>query len=312
MLNLRSRVGLGTAPLGSLADGPLWWGPQDRDEAVATIRAALDAGIDWVDTAPFYGWGRAEELVGDAVSGRRDGVTILTKCGTVRRADGTWHEDGSPAAVRADLESSLRRLRTDHVDALQLHDPDPAVPVEETVGAMAELVTEGKVRAIGLSNHPADLLVRGAAIAPIAVVQHQWSILHHGADAEGRGPGAERPAPSSSPGRRWRRGSSSTGSILSRPLMVISAGGCHGHRATELFAWRRCVATPRLLGDRCRTAPCRGSSTRHGRSSAPARRARLAPSPGTGSRARPRRRQRSTAATHRSILVIPDVDPVQW
>ena len=185
MLNLRSRVGVGTAPLGSLADGPLWWGPQDRDEAVATIRAALDAGIDWVDTAPFYGWGRAEELVGDAVSGRRDDVTIVTKCGTVRRPDGTWHEDGSPDAVRADLEASLRRLRTDHVDALQLHDPDPAVPVEETVGTMAELVIEGKVRAIGLSNHPAELLVRGAAVAPISVVQHQWSILHHGPDADG-------------------------------------------------------------------------------------------------------------------------------
>ena len=312
MLTLRSRVGIGTAPLGSLADGPLWWGPQDRDEAVATIRAALDAGIDWVDTAPFYGWGRAEELVADAVSGRRDGVTILTKCGTVRRADGTWHEDGSPAAVRADVESSLRRLRTDHVDALQLHDPDPAVPVEETVGAMAELVTEGKVRAIGLSNHPADLLARGAAIAPISVVQHQWSILHHGPDGDGarawcRATGAEFLA--------WSPLASGflvDGFDLTRPLRVISAGGSHGHRATERFAWRRCVATPRLRGARCRTTRCPGSSTRRARSSAPERRARLAPSPGTGSRARPRRRQRSTAATHRAIGVIPDVDPDQW
>ena len=184
MLSLRSRVGIGTAPLGSVADGPLWWGPQDRSEAVATIRAALDAGIDWLDTAPFYGWGRAEELVGAAVEGRREDVTILTKCGTIRRPDGTWHDDGSPDAVRADVEASLRRLRTDHVDALQLHDPDPAVPVEETVGAMAELVCEGKVLAIGLSNHPAELLTRGHAVAPISVVQHQWSILHHDSDAD--------------------------------------------------------------------------------------------------------------------------------
>jgi aryl-alcohol dehydrogenase-like predicted oxidoreductase len=86
--------------------------------------------------------------------------------------------------VRADLEASLRRLGADHVDVLPLHDPDPGVPVEETVGAMAELVAEGKVRWIGLSNHSADLLARAAAIAPIAVVQYPWSILHHGAAAD--------------------------------------------------------------------------------------------------------------------------------
>jgi aryl-alcohol dehydrogenase-like predicted oxidoreductase len=139
----------------------------------------LDAGVAWVDTAPFYGWGRAEEIVGEAIRGRRDEVTVLTKCGTVRRPDGSWGEDGSPAAVRSDLEASLRRLGTDHVDVLQLHDPDPDVPVEETVGTIAELVTAGKVTHIGLSNHPVDLLRRGHAVAPIDVVQHQWSILHH-------------------------------------------------------------------------------------------------------------------------------------
>ena len=178
-MQLRSRVGLGTAQLGSDEGGPLWFGPQDRASAVATVRAAIDAGVDWVDTAPFYGWGRAEEIVGAAVRGRRDEVTILTKCGTVRRPDGSWAEDGSPAAVRADLEASLVRLGTDRVDVLQLHDPDPAVPVEDTVGAMAELVAEGKVGALGLSNHDTGLLRRGHAVAPIAVVQHQWSILHH-------------------------------------------------------------------------------------------------------------------------------------
>ena len=178
-MELGSRIGLGTAPLGSLADGPLWWGPQDEATAIATIRAALDGGITWIDTSPFYGWGRAEELVGRAVSGRRDEVAILTKCGTLREPDGSWITDGSAGAVRAELEGSLVRLRTDHVDALQLHDPDPAVPVEETVGAMAELVREGKVRHIGLSNHPVDLLERAQAVAPLALAQDQWSILHH-------------------------------------------------------------------------------------------------------------------------------------
>lgn len=178
-----STCGLGTAPLGSRPDGPLWWGDQDRAAAVRTIRGALDAGITWIDTAPFYGWGRAEEIVGEAVAGRRDDVTLLTKCGTVRRPDGSWVEDGSPAAVRADIEASLRRLRTDRIDVVQLHDPDPTVPVEDTVGALAGLVAAGSVGAIGLSNHPVTLLERAAVVAPVAVVQHQWNLLHHDAEA---------------------------------------------------------------------------------------------------------------------------------
>jgi aryl-alcohol dehydrogenase-like predicted oxidoreductase len=181
LVDLGSRIGLGTAPLGSREEGPLWWGPQDEATAISTIHAALDGGITWIDTAPFYGWGRAEELVGRALGGRgrREEVAVLTKCGTVRQADGSWAEDGRPAAIRFDLDASLVRLRTDHVDVLQLHDPDPSVPVEETVGAMAELIAAGKVREIGLSNHPLDLLVRAQAVAPLAVAQHQWSILHH-------------------------------------------------------------------------------------------------------------------------------------
>jgi aryl-alcohol dehydrogenase-like predicted oxidoreductase len=175
---------LGTAPLGSSADGPLWWGPQDRATAIATVRAAVDVGIRWVDTAPFYGWGRAEEIVGEALHELRDDVTLLTKCGTVRRPDGSWDDDGSPAAIRADLEASLVRLRTDRVDVLQLHDPDPRVPVEESVGAMADLVARGKVLHVGLSNHDVELLQRARTVAPITVVQHQWSILHHPPDAD--------------------------------------------------------------------------------------------------------------------------------
>jgi aryl-alcohol dehydrogenase-like predicted oxidoreductase len=178
-----STCGLGTAPLGSDQSGPLWFGAQDHAVAVATIRAALDAGITWIDTAPFYGWGRAEAIVGEAIVGRRDEVMILTKCGTVRRPDGTWVEDGSPAAVRTDLEASLERLRTDHVDVLQLHDPDPSTPIEETVGAMSDLVDAGMVGAVGLSNHPVDAMERASRVVSLAVVQHQWSLLSHGPDA---------------------------------------------------------------------------------------------------------------------------------
>lgn len=143
------------------------------------MHAAIEEGITWVDTAPFYGWGLAEEIVGDAIAGRRDDVYVLTKCGTVRRADGTWAEDGSPAAVRADLHASLERLRTDHVDVLQLHDPDPRTPIEETMGALSALVDEGLAGAIGLSNHSADLMGNAMHVAPVSVVQHQWSLLHH-------------------------------------------------------------------------------------------------------------------------------------
>jgi aryl-alcohol dehydrogenase-like predicted oxidoreductase len=185
MMGLRSRVGLGTAPLGSRVEGPLWWGPQDPEDAVGAIRAALDAGVDWIDTAPFYGWGRAEELVGRAIAGRRDQVRILTKCGTVRRPDGRVADDASPASVRAGLQESLRRLGTDHVDVLQVHDPDPTTPVEETWTAIADLISEGLVRAGGLSNHPVELMDRASAVAPVAVVQHQYSLLHRDPEADG-------------------------------------------------------------------------------------------------------------------------------
>src|SRR3954463_1045030 len=114
-------VGVGTAPIGSGRDWPVWWGPQDEAESIRTIHTALDGGVNWIDTAPFYGWGRAEEVVGKALHGRDD-VLVFTKCGTIRREDGDDYLDLRPATVRADLEASLRRLRRDHVDLLQPHD----------------------------------------------------------------------------------------------------------------------------------------------------------------------------------------------
>jgi aryl-alcohol dehydrogenase-like predicted oxidoreductase len=185
VVTLSTRLGLGTAPLGSYEGGPLWWGPQDRSVAVATVREAADRGVGWIDTAPFYGWGRAEEIVGEALGGRADRPLVLTKCGTKRGADGRAHEDASPASVRSDVEASLRRLGVDRVDVLQLHDPDPGVPIEETWGTLADLVAEGLVGAAGLSNHDVGLLDRALAVAPVAVVQHQYSLLHRAPEADG-------------------------------------------------------------------------------------------------------------------------------
>src|SRR5436309_4626733 len=105
-----SPVGVGTAPMGSTPEWTIYWGPQDEGEAIRAIHAAIDEGINWIDTAPFYGWGRAEEIVGRAVRGRRGRVFVFTKCGTVPDGAGGDRMDLSPASIRRDLEASLRRL----------------------------------------------------------------------------------------------------------------------------------------------------------------------------------------------------------
>jgi len=170
-------VGVGTAPIGSLL-GIWWvnWGPQDEGEAVRAIRTALDVGVNWIDTAPFYGWGRAEEIVGRAIRGRDD-VLVFTKCGTMRREDGSDYMDLRPEAIRADVEGSLRRLGLERLDLLQIHDADPRVPIEETWGALLELVAEGMVRHGGISNHSPELVDRALAVGPVAALQHQYSLL---------------------------------------------------------------------------------------------------------------------------------------
>jgi aryl-alcohol dehydrogenase-like predicted oxidoreductase len=170
-------VGIGTAPIGSVP-GHWWvnWGTQDERDSVAAIHAALDGGVNWIDTAPFYGWGRAEEVVGRALQGRDD-VLVFTKCGTLRRDDGDDYMDLRPETVRGDLEASLRRLRRDHVDLLQPHDVDRTVPIEETWGAIHELIAEGKVRHAGLSNHPPELVERALAVGSVASLQFEYSAL---------------------------------------------------------------------------------------------------------------------------------------
>ena len=174
---LISRVGVGTAPIGS-RPGEWWvnWGPQDDGDSVRAIQAALDGGVNWVDTAPFYGWGHAEEVVGRALAGRDD-VLVFTKCGTLRRDDGDDYMDLSPESIRRGCDDSLRMLRRERLDLLQFHDVDRSVPIEESWGTLQELVVEGKVRHGGLSNHRPELVERALAVGPVAALQFQYSAL---------------------------------------------------------------------------------------------------------------------------------------
>lgn len=159
------------------------YGAADDGESVATIRAALDAGVTLFDTAEAYGGGHSEELLGLALGGRRGEVAVATKFGLTFDG-GVMGEDGSPQHIRQSIDSSLRRLRTDYVDLYFQHRVDLDTPIEETVGAMAELVTAGKVRHIGLCEVSADTLRRANAVHPIAAVQSEYSLWHRDPEDE--------------------------------------------------------------------------------------------------------------------------------
>ena len=170
-------VGIGTAPIGSTPRWRIYWGPQSESEAICAIDAALDLGVNWIDTAPFYGWGQAEQIVGKALRGKRNRVFVFTKCGTLPTRDGGWREDLSPTSIRREVEASLRNLQTDYIDLYQFHDPDPHTPIEESWAAMQTLIQEGKVRYAGLSNHTIELMQRAMTVAPITSNQHQYHLL---------------------------------------------------------------------------------------------------------------------------------------
>jgi aryl-alcohol dehydrogenase-like predicted oxidoreductase len=159
---------------------------RDEDESIATIRRALDLGVTLLDTADMYGPYTNEELVGRAIAGRRDEVVLATKCGLVVEDAGEYvlRRNGRPEHVRSAIDASLRRLQTDFVDLYQLHRVDPEVPLEETWGAMAELVGAGKVGAIGLSEVSVEELERAQAIHPVASVQSEGSLWTRDAFAE--------------------------------------------------------------------------------------------------------------------------------
>jgi aryl-alcohol dehydrogenase-like predicted oxidoreductase len=152
------------------------YGPADRDESIATIHRALDLGVTFLDTSDMYGSGHNEQLVAKAIAGRRDEVQLATKF-AIRRENGQRRIDNSPEWIREACEGSLRRLGVERIDLYYMHRRSPEVPIEESVGAMAELVAQGKVAHIGLSEVNAETLRAANAVHPIAALQSEWSLF---------------------------------------------------------------------------------------------------------------------------------------
>lgn len=167
-----SAIGLGAMGMNA------FYGPSDEQESIATLRHALDIGVTFIDTAEAYGPFENEKLIGRAIRGRRDEVTIATKASAETDDDGTVHgRNGTPEYIRRAADRSLRHLGVDVIDLYYLHRADPAVPIEESVGALSELVHAGKVRHIGLSEVSAPTIRRAHAVHPLAAVQSEFSLF---------------------------------------------------------------------------------------------------------------------------------------
>jgi len=170
---ISSRIALGTWAMGG------WmWGGTDEKESIRTIHAAVDQGINLLDTAPVYGFGRSEEIVGEAVRqrGRRESIILATKVG-LDWTNGKVERNSTRQRILQELEDSLRRLQTDYVDIYQVHWPDPLVPIEETAATLRELYEQGKIRAIGVSNYSPEQMARFRAVAPLHTIQPPYNLF---------------------------------------------------------------------------------------------------------------------------------------
>jgi aryl-alcohol dehydrogenase-like predicted oxidoreductase len=168
-----SRIALGTWAIGG------WmWGGTDEKESIRTIHAALDQGINLIDTAPIYGYGRSEEIVGEALRqhGRRDSIILATKVG-LDWTNGKIQRNSTRQRILREIEDSLRRLQTGYIDIYQVHWPDPLVPVEETAATLRELYEQGTIRAIGVSNYSPEEMARFRAVAPLHTIQPPYNLF---------------------------------------------------------------------------------------------------------------------------------------
>ena len=178
-----SALGVGCMPM--VQDGNITYGRNaDPDEAIKTIHRAIDLGINFFDTAQIYGPFQNEELVGRAIKGKRDGLIIASKFGFKFDGADVVGVDGSPANAKSAIEGILTRLGIDCLDLYYQHRVDPSIPIEETVGAMADLITEGKIKHIGLSEAGAETLRRAAAVAPISALQSEYSLWERDIEEE--------------------------------------------------------------------------------------------------------------------------------
>jgi aryl-alcohol dehydrogenase-like predicted oxidoreductase len=179
-----SAIGLGCMGMAGTAGSAAMYGAVDRAEAIATIHHALDIGINFFDTAEIYGPFANEQLLAEALAGRRHQAVIATKFGFRIEGGRVAGVNSQPDHIRAVCEASLKRLNTEVIDLFYQHRVDPAVPIEDVVGTLADLVREGKIRSIGLSECSAATLRRACAVAPVAALQSEWSLWERGVETE--------------------------------------------------------------------------------------------------------------------------------
>ena len=182
----KSQIRASKVALGTWAIGGWMWGGSDDAACERTIAGALDAGITMIDTAPVYGFGHSEEIVGRAIaaSGKRDAVVIATKVGLNWDQNEKVVRDCSPARIRQEIQDSLRRLKTSYIDLYQVHWPDPLVPIAQTAEVLGALYKEGKIRAIGVSNYSPAQIEAFAQVAPLHAVQPPYNLFERGIEGD--------------------------------------------------------------------------------------------------------------------------------